>query len=242
MEYVAYHSEELMGRSLGQGPPYGMLTRKSVAHLLGQHVWVIEGRGRKKQYFLKSRFVVDAVDQIDDDHFRFRVSGQDGIDFSPEIALSFLPWFKDFLKAVANFSIGVSTLKPEYHARFLEIAKLRDDTAPKVGDWQTTEGEIQQTLRTFRSRSATARQACIAEHGSRCSVCGICFGETYGPQCTGYIDVHHRTPLAASDGSRSVNSRTDLVPVCPNCHRAAHLLDITVEELRRVWEANRERP
>ncbi len=231
-----------MGDPLGRGPPYGMLARKPVAHLLGRQVWVIEGRGRRKQYFLKCRFVVDSVDEIEDGYFRFRFSGQDGSDFSPEIALSPLPWFRDFLKAVANFSIGVSTLKPEYRARFIEIANLREDTADERDDWQLTEGEIQQTMRTFRSRSSPARQACVAEHGTRCFVCEMGFSETYGPQCAGYIEVHHRTPLAASDGRRSVNPRTDLVPVCPNCHRAAHLLGITVEELRRVWEANRNRP
>ncbi|HQZ65383.1 MAG TPA: HNH endonuclease [Planctomycetaceae bacterium] len=242
MDYVAYHSADLMGGPLGSGPPFGMLTRKPVAHLMGQHVWVIEGRGRKKQYFLKHRFVVDTVDEIDDDHFRFRFSGEDGIDFTTEIALSPLPWFKDFLKAVANFSIGVSTLKPEYLAHFHEISNLRDSPAGKHEDWQLTEGEIQQTLRTFRSRSSIARQACISKHGTSCSVCGMDFGETYGPECTGYIEVHHRDPLSTASGPRSVNPYTDLVPVCPNCHRAAHLLDITVEELRRVWEANQERP
>lgn len=242
MDYVAYHSADLMGGPLGSGPPYGMLTRKPVAQLMGQHVWVIEGRGRKKQYFLKHRFVVDAVDEIVDDHFRFRFSGDDGIDFTPEIALSRLPWFKDFLKAVANFSIGVSTLKPEYLAHFVEISNLRDSPPAKPEDWQLTEGEIQQTLRTFRSRSSIARQACISKHGTSCFVCAMDFGETYGPECAGYIEVHHRAPLATASGPRSVNPSTDLVPVCPNCHRAVHLLDITVEELRRVWGANQERP
>ena len=38
MDYVAYHSEELMGHPLGSGPPYGMLSRKPVSHLLGKRV------------------------------------------------------------------------------------------------------------------------------------------------------------------------------------------------------------
>ena len=102
MDYVAYHSAELMGHPLKSGPPFRMLSRKSVSHLLGKRVWIIEGRG-KKTYFLKQCFTVDATSAINDDHFRFQYSGKDGTDFCPEIVLSDLSWFAAFLKSVANF-------------------------------------------------------------------------------------------------------------------------------------------
>ncbi|MCY2990461.1 MAG: hypothetical protein NTY19_21675 [Planctomycetota bacterium] len=153
MDYVAYHSQDVMGNELGDGPPFAMLSRKPVSHLDGQVVWVIEGRGSKKQYFLKQRFIVDLIERIDDDYFRFQFTGQDGISFTPEIPLSVHTWFKDFLKAVANFSIGVSPLKPEFQRRFLELAGPLDSSAEDVADksdWQLTEGEIQTTLRTYK--------------------------------------------------------------------------------------------
>jgi hypothetical protein len=156
MDYVVYHSAELMGGPLGDGPPFGMLTRKSVSHLSGHHVWVIEGRGKKKQYFLKNRFLVDSVDEIDDDHFAFEFSGVDGVNFDPEIAFSAYPWFKAFLKAVANFSIGVTTLKPEYLTRFLEISKLNESESQqeRKSDWEFVEGEIRTSTRTFKARNS----------------------------------------------------------------------------------------
>lgn len=121
MDYVAYHSEELMGRPLKSGPPYGLLSRKPVSHLLGKRVWVIESREKKKTYFLRQRFTVDATSEIDDDFFRFLYSGKDGIDFTTEMPLNEFPWFAAFLKSVANFSIGVTTIKPEYLDCFVAL-------------------------------------------------------------------------------------------------------------------------
>lgn len=233
-----------MGGPFGSGPPFGMLTRKSVSHLSGNHIWVIEGRGKKKQYFLKNRFLVDSVDEIDDDYFTFEFSGTDGVNFDPEIPLSPYPWFKAFLKAVANFSIGVTTLKPEYQTRFLKISGLNESESQQEceSDWEFVEGEIRTTTRTFKARNSAARQACIDHFGTNCFVCGFDFGLAYGKGCLGFIEVHHRDPMARSDGSRVVRPTKDLVPICPNCHRALHILDVTVEELQRIWKTRIKRP
>ena len=234
MDYVAYHSQDVMGSEVGDGPPYGMLSRKPVRHLAGNTIWVIEGRGKKKQYFLKHRFHVDAVEEIDDEFFRFRYFGETGENFSPEIPLSTEAWFKDFLKAVANFSIGVAKLKPEFLSRFERLANLRANSAEietTPDDWQLIEGDIKTAIRCFRSRSSTARSVCIKSMGSRCFACGFDFGIIYGPECDGYIEVHHREMVSTRDGPYTINPLTDLVPLCPNCHRALHILKIDVEEL-----------
>lgn len=244
MEYVAYHSAELMGEPLDDGPPFGMLTRKPVAHLAGQYVWVIEGRGKKKQYFLKCRFVVDAIDEVDDDYFRFRFAGDEGISFDPEIPLSPHPWFKKLLKTVANFSIGVTTLKPEFLSRFVEISRLnkRQSLDEVSSEWEFVEGEIRRAIKTHRTRSSAARQACIDHFGTSCFVCKFDFAVVYGDDCAGFIEVHHRAPVSGSDGARIVRPADDLIPLCPNCHRALHMLDIAVEELQTIWRARQQRP
>ncbi len=72
MDYVAYHSQDEMGSELRDGPPFGMLSRKPIRHLAGNTIWVVEGRGKKKQYFLKQRFHVDTVEEIVDEYFRFQ--------------------------------------------------------------------------------------------------------------------------------------------------------------------------
>jgi len=68
----------------------------------------------------------------------------------------------------------------------------------------------------------------------RCCVCHFSFRETYGEVGEGFIEAHHRQPLAQSTESREP-SPADLDPVCANCHRVLHLdesLTPTVLRLR----------
>jgi predicted HNH restriction endonuclease len=138
MDYVAYHSAELMGQRLGSGPPYGMLCRKSVPNLMGKRVWIIESRGKKnKTYFLRQCFTVDNISEIDDDYFRFNYSDKEGIDFATEINLSNLPWFAAFLKSVANFSIGVTTIKSEYLDKIVALTNYELSPENSLADSDT---------------------------------------------------------------------------------------------------------
>jgi 5-methylcytosine-specific restriction protein A len=71
-------------------------------------------------------------------------------------------------------------------------------------------------------RSARARLACIAIHGTACAVCGMNFEDVYGLEFAGLIHVHHLAPLGGTSDVALVNPETDLRPVCPNCHAAIH--------------------
>lgn len=71
-------------------------------------------------------------------------------------------------------------------------------------------------------RSGAARLACIDTHGTSCTVCGMSFEATYGPEFAGLIHVHHLTPLGTQLAATEVDPREDLRPVCPNCHAAIH--------------------
>ena len=93
-------------------------------------------------------------------------------------------------------------------------------------------------------RDPEARRICLKYHGAKCQVCGIDFGEEYGDFATGFIHVHHKTPVAraAKDGEYRVNPKDDLVPVCPNCHAMLHRhpdKPCTVETLKAIREARR---
>lgn len=83
-------------------------------------------------------------------------------------------------------------------------------------------------------RNPLARQRCIEFHGARCKVCDISFDERYGSFGAGYIHVHHVDPLAM--GARDVDPRSDLVPVCPNCHAMLHrrVPPFSVDELKEL--------
>ena len=71
-------------------------------------------------------------------------------------------------------------------------------------------------------RNKKARELCIAAHGAVCAVCGFDSAKVYGPQFAGIIDVHHRVPLSEIREDHVVDPVRDLVPLCPNCHRAIH--------------------
>lgn len=83
-------------------------------------------------------------------------------------------------------------------------------------------------------RDPGARKKCIQIFGSICVVCGFDFEAAYGNIGCGFIHVHHLNPLAAASGQRKVDPKTDLRPVCPNCHEMLHRQSppFTIEELR----------
>jgi hypothetical protein len=65
----------------------------------------------------------------------------------------------------------------------------------------------------------------------RCQVCGFSFVETYGEVGQGFIEAHHRTPVAEL-GSGGRTTVEDIALVCPNCHRMLHRRGLTLDKLR----------
>ncbi len=83
------------------------------------------------------------------------------------------------------------------------------------------EGAIDRATVRRRERSPRNRLLCFRIHGRRCKVCGFDPAEVYG-EGMDIIEVHHLEPLALLAEPRAYNPETDLVPLCPNCHRAVH--------------------
>lgn len=86
-------------------------------------------------------------------------------------------------------------------------------------------------------RDPRARQQCIKHYGSNCSVCDCNFEKLYGEIGTGFIHVHHLTPLANIGKKYEVYAIRDLRPVCPNCHAMLHQRTppYSIEELMIIW-------
>jgi 5-methylcytosine-specific restriction protein A len=74
-------------------------------------------------------------------------------------------------------------------------------------------------------RDPRARKACLAHHGTNCSVCGFNFESRYGKIGEGFIHVHHLVPLSEVGEDYEVDPIADLLPVCPNCHAMLHRSD-----------------
>lgn len=98
-----------------------------------------------------------------------------------------------------------------------------------------TEGQLTTAVIRKRERSRRNRLLCLAIHGHRCFVCGTVPEETY-PGLTGIIEVHHIEPVSTLLAPKVYDPRTDLIPLCPTCHRAIHrrFPAMLPEELRQI--------
>jgi putative restriction endonuclease len=68
----------------------------------------------------------------------------------------------------------------------------------------------------------------------RCEACGMNFAEFYGDVGAGYIEAHHKTPVALlQEGTKTTIN--DLAGLCANCHRIIHKNQpMTVEQLTAI--------
>ncbi|MGS2738775.1 HNH endonuclease [Sinomicrobium sp. M5D2P17] len=106
--------------------------------------------------------------------------------------------------------------------------------------FEAKEGEIIYKLHKLRERNPTLtkkkKDSYYKKHGKLdCEVCGFDFYEVYGELGKGFIECHHRVPLAQLDG-KSKTKLKDLALVCANCHRMLHrdMGSIGVEELSKM--------
>lgn len=114
------------------------------------------------------------------------------------------------------------------------INDLEEDSA--------VEGNETEYLSKKYERNPLNRQACIAAHGAKCSVCGMDFEKTYGLLGNGFIEVHHIQPIATYGGAKKINPKIDLIPVCSNCHSMLHRQNppVSPEILREILEKRKE--
>lgn len=110
----------------------------------------------------------------------------------------------------------------------LPIVQLLDDSgeeepsdvlSPEMYD---EEGQVSYGWSRRYERSQANRALAIEIHGRTCSVCGVNFDDCYGALARGYVEIHHLVPVSSMNGPQVVDPRTDLVPLCANCHRMAH--------------------
>lgn len=75
-----------------------------------------------------------------------------------------------------------------------------------------------------------------------CEVCQADFHKLYGELGLGFIECHHKIPVAALDGSAPTKIE-DLAMVCSNCHSMLHRKGLrTVEELKQLFQEHAGNP
>lgn len=97
------------------------------------------------------------------------------------------------------------------------------------------EGAILVSTVRRRERNPRNRLLCIRLHAERCQCCGFEPKSFYG-EIGSIIEVHHLEALSLLDAPRPYDPATDLVPLCPNCHRAVHTrrpVPFSLEDVRK---------
>ena len=84
------------------------------------------------------------------------------------------------------------------------------------------EGEITRSVMLRRERNPRNRLLCLKIHGDQCGVCGHDPKQFYGNNLGSILEVHHIEPLSEAETPKIYNPREDLIPLCPNCHKAIH--------------------
>ncbi|WNH12543.1 HNH endonuclease [Thalassobellus suaedae] len=101
-----------------------------------------------------------------------------------------------------------------------------------------SEGKTRHVIVNSYERNRQARQECIEHFGLNCQVCNFNFQEKFGELGMNFIHVHHIVDISTIGKEYSVNPKTDLIPVCPNCHAMLHKQKpaYSVSELKRIME------
>jgi len=99
-----------------------------------------------------------------------------------------------------------------------------------------SEGKTRQVIVNSFERNRQARHECIEHFGLNCQVCDFNFQEKFGELGKNFIHVHHIVDISTIGKEYSVNPKTDLIPVCPNCHAMLHKQKpaYSVSELKRI--------
>lgn len=117
----------------------------------------------------------------------------------------------------------------------VEVEQDVNDTDNQAG---FPEGAAKTVTVNRYERDRRNRAAAIAIHGLSCKACDMNFGERYGPIASGFIEVHHTVPVSRLGTGYVIDPRTDLIPLCSNCHSVAHRQDppMAVEDIRRLLQ------
>lgn len=114
--------------------------------------------------------------------------------------------------------------------RYISYLKQRKETHnPAIIGSIMSEDEIQKTtegylseVKYFRStRNRAIRNQCAERDHYTCRVCGFNFEKVYGERGKGFIEIHHKNPMASYEGEHEVKLE-DLIALCSNCHSMIH--------------------
>lgn len=102
------------------------------------------------------------------------------------------------------------------------------------------EGTVSLSMVKKRERNPRNRLLCLRVHGYECKCCGLKPPKKYG-EAGKILEVHHLQPLSNLSAPRAYDPASDLVLLCPNCHRAVHTKrpePLSIDDLRAILRNN----
>jgi hypothetical protein len=131
---------------------------------------------------------------------------------------------------------GIGQRKGVWRLKFDPLDPSNSDAVVDAAEVDIEANEGRATLRIHlrRERSRKLIEAFKASlNDFSCEACGQDMETIYGELGAGYIEAHHRIPVAAiEDGEKT--RLTDLAALCANCHRIIHRNGLmSVEALAR---------
>jgi HNH endonuclease len=254
--FIAYHSVKRMGSDYGSSGELDFLSKKLgvLKQAIGNNVWVIKGipSRKKTDYFLCGVYIANTIDPEGQTSDLYIIRGIQGADFVPPVPLNQLGWFPTLLKKQSHFSMGFNRISDESVILGLSALQSESNTSefvPSLPDIDfsaaVSEGGYRMVshLKRERNRSIVEakKAAVLKSKGSlSCEVCSFDFSVTYGSLGEGFCEVHHLSPLSASN-ENVTTTLDDLAVVCSNCHRIIHRSNpmLSVAELSKVIRASR---
>lgn len=146
----------------------------------------------------------------------------------------------------ADIIVAASITESHY---IIEDIKNEDVHSEKEADEESLvsyeEGKKSSKFVTIYERDQKLKKLAKNLHGTTCFACGFNFGDFYGEYAKDFIHIHHVVPVSEFGGAKNVDPKTDLVPVCANCHGVIHRKKdrtLSVDELKVMIIANKKRP
>jgi HNH endonuclease len=254
--FIAYHSVKRREADYGSSGELDFESKKLgvLKKAIGNPVWVIKGipSGKKTDFFLCGVYIADSTAPRDRTSDFYSIRGNQGCDFVPPVSLNQWSWFPALLKEQKNFRSGFNRISDE--SVILGLLALQSESnasefVPSLPDIDfsavVSEGGYRMVshLKRERNRSIVEakKAAVLKSKGSlSCEVCGFDFSVTYGSLGEGFCEVHHLSPLSASN-ENVTTTLDDLAVVCSNCHRIIHRSNpmLSVAELSKVIRDSR---
>lgn len=168
----------------------------------------------------------------------------------------YLGWMKE-VQHILNTSVGLKFtlldthsfvwILPQLECGFFsplaEEVLVESSSGPAEAE-EVSEGAVKQITVNACERNGKAVRICKQHYLNKykkltCQICGFDFGAFYGEEYNNMIHIHHVVPLSKQKGNHKLNPKTDLLPVCPNCHLVLHANDgISVEDLKKRLAEN----